>query len=93
MRLAKSRLTSQGQISVPVEVRKRLGVAPGGAITWEELDNGDIVVRRGDKLSFEEVRARFAHLRGPRPVSVEEMKRAVAKHVSAKHVRRSKAQR
>jgi antitoxin PrlF len=93
MRLAVSRLTTQGQISMPAEVRKRLGVAPGASITWEELDNGDIVVRRADRLSFEEVRARFAHLRPGRPVPIEEMKAAVAKHVAAKHARSSKAPR
>lgn len=87
MRIAESRLTTQGQISVPAEVRKKLGVAPGGAISWEELDTGEIVVRRADKVSFEEVRARFAHLRPARPVSAAEMDAAVSRHLAAKHRR------
>ena len=88
MRIAESRLTTQGQISVPAEVRRRLGVAPGGAISWEELENGDIVVRRADKLSFEDVRARFAHLRPAQALSPKEMDAAVAEHIQTKHAAR-----
>ncbi len=85
MRIAESRLTTQGQVSVPAEIRRRLGVVPGGAISWEQLDSGEIVVRRADKRSFDEVRARFAHLRPARPVSVQEMNAAVAAHLARKH--------
>jgi len=90
MRIAESRLTTQGQISVPAEIRKRLGVAPGGSIVWEQLDSGEIVVRRADKSSFDEVRARFAHLRPARPISVQEMDVAVAEHLAAKHKSRGR---
>jgi antitoxin PrlF len=90
VRIAESRLTTQGQISVPAEVRRRLGVAPGGSISWEQLDSGDIVVRRAGKLSFDEVRARFAHLRPARPVSVEQMDAAVAKRIAARRGRSRK---
>jgi AbrB family looped-hinge helix DNA binding protein len=78
MKIAESRLTSQGQISVPSQVRRKLGVAPGAAVSWEELETGEILVRRADKPSFSEVRARFAHLRPARKVSAEEMDAAVS---------------
>ena len=45
MVIAKSRITSQGQISVPAEVRRRLGLAPGSFIEWDQLD-GLLVVRK-----------------------------------------------
>jgi len=35
-RSASSKLTAQGQISVPAEVRRKLGLAPGSVIEWEE---------------------------------------------------------
>jgi bifunctional DNA-binding transcriptional regulator/antitoxin component of YhaV-PrlF toxin-antitoxin module len=88
MRIAESRLTTQGQVSVPREVRRRLGVAPGASISWEQLDTGEIVVRRSGKQSFEDVRARFAHLRPPRPVTIDEMREAVARHLGDKHAGR-----
>ena len=45
MSLAKSKLTAQGQISVPAAVRRKLGVGPGSVLEWEEVD-ARILVRR-----------------------------------------------
>lgn len=45
MLIAQSRVTAQGQISLPAEVRKKLGVGPGSVLDWDEQD-GLIVVRR-----------------------------------------------
>jgi AbrB family looped-hinge helix DNA binding protein len=42
MPLAQSRITAQGQISVPVEVRKKLGIGPGAVLEWNE-ENGQVV--------------------------------------------------
>ena len=48
-------LTAQGQISVPVAVRKKLGAGPGSALQWVEA--GDrIEIRRSDKNTFEDIR-------------------------------------
>jgi AbrB family looped-hinge helix DNA binding protein len=44
MALAQSKLTAQGQISVPVEVRRRLGIGPGSVLEWAE--DGDQIVHR-----------------------------------------------
>jgi AbrB family looped-hinge helix DNA binding protein len=54
MALAHSRLTAQGQISVPAEVRKKLGVGPGSVIEWHD-DDGQVVVRRAGRFSSEDV--------------------------------------
>jgi AbrB family looped-hinge helix DNA binding protein len=91
MKIAQSRLTSQGQISVPAEVRKRLQLVPGEAIEWEELESGDIVVRPASKLTWQQVRDRLAKL-GPRPprrpaVTIGEMKSAAAAGASERYAR------
>lgn len=39
-----SRVTSQNQISIPVEVRKRFEIHPGTELLWEEYD-GALLVR------------------------------------------------
>jgi len=44
MAIAKSKLTAQGQISVPAEIRQRLGVGPGSVLEWDEQDD-QVVVR------------------------------------------------
>ena len=54
MAIAHSKVTAQGQISVPAEVRKRLGVGPGSVLEWDE--KGDqVVVRRAGRYTSEEV--------------------------------------
>jgi AbrB family looped-hinge helix DNA binding protein len=53
-KLAQSRLTAQGQISVPAEVRRRLGVGPGSVLEWEE-QGGQVVVRKAGQHSSADV--------------------------------------
>jgi AbrB family looped-hinge helix DNA binding protein len=54
MALAQSKLTAQGQISVPLEVRRRLGIGPGSVLEWDE-DGEKIVVRRAGRYTSAEV--------------------------------------
>jgi AbrB family looped-hinge helix DNA binding protein len=56
MIITQSKLTARGLISVPVEVRRRLGVGPGSVLVWEERD-GELVVRRAGRYSSEEIHA------------------------------------
>jgi len=45
MLVAMSKVTRQGQISIPVEVRRALGLRPGSELIWDRNENGDFVVR------------------------------------------------
>lgn len=66
MSIAQSRLTAQGQISVPAKVRQKLGLGPGSVLDWEEKD-GEIVVRRAGLHTSEDVhRAIFKSPTGAR---------------------------
>ena len=56
MSIPQSRLTAQGQISVPAQVRRRLGLAPGSVLEWEERD-GEYIVRRAGGHSSEAIHA------------------------------------
>ncbi len=49
-----SRVTTQGQISVPAEVRRQLGVGPGSVLIWEQRD-GEFIVRRAGKSTSVDV--------------------------------------
>ena len=54
MAIAHSKVTTQGQISVPVEVLKRLRAGPGSVLEW--VAQGDqVVVRRAGRYSSEEI--------------------------------------
>ncbi len=86
MLLAQSKLTSQGQISVPVEVRRKLGVGPGSVLEWEE--EGDrVIVRRAGRFTSEDIhRALF---RSPgKARALEELKEGIRRHMRRKHARR-----
>jgi antitoxin PrlF len=85
MALAQSKLTAQGQISVPAEIRRRLGIGPGSVLEWDE-DGEKIVVRRVGRYTSEDVHgALFA--RPPKRRSLAELKRGIRKHVKARHAR------
>jgi len=86
MAFAHSKLTAQGQISVPAQVRRKLGVGPGSVLEWEEEED-KIVVRRAGRFSFEDVhRALFAG-KAPKPRTVVEMKEGVRRDIRRRHAR------
>jgi AbrB family looped-hinge helix DNA binding protein len=86
MKLAQSRVTAQGQISVPAEVRKRLELVPGSVLEWDAEDDR-ITVRRVGRHTFEDLhRALFAQ--EPRPRSLEELEEGIRQNVRARHARR-----
>jgi AbrB family looped-hinge helix DNA binding protein len=86
MAIAYSKLTAQGQISVPTEVRRRLGIGPGSVLEWEE-DGERMVVRRAGRYTSEDVhRALFDE--APEPRSLAELKEGIGKYVKSRHARR-----
>ncbi|MES1244103.1 MAG: AbrB/MazE/SpoVT family DNA-binding domain-containing protein [Acidobacteriota bacterium] len=86
MAIAYSKLTAQGQISVPTEVRRRLGVGPGSVLEWEE-DGERMVVRRAGRYTSEDVhQALFEE--APEPRTLEELKEGVGRYVKSRNARR-----
>ena len=86
MSIAKSKLTAQGQISVPAEVRHRLGVGPGSVLEWDEQDD-QVVVRRAGRYTSEEIhRALFPD--GVPTGIAPDVKEAIRKYVRKKHAGR-----
>jgi antitoxin PrlF len=73
MPIAQSRVTAQGQISVPAEVRKQLGVGPGSVLEWTQEGNR-IVVRRAGRYGWDEVRKVLFADQTPRARTLEELK-------------------
>lgn len=89
MPLAQSRLTAQGQISVPAEVRRRLGLGAGSVLEWTE-EGGLIVVRRVGRYSSEDVHAAAfgPGVKLPRAKTLRELKDGVRAAVRKRHARR-----
>ncbi len=83
MALAHSKITAQGQVSVPAKVRQRLGVGPGSVLEWNDED-GQMIVRKTGRYSSEDIhRSLFAEL--PRRRTIEEMKAGIRRHVRKRH--------
>lgn len=83
MAIAQSKLTMQGQISVPAQIRRRLGVGPGSVLEWDEAD-GNVVVRRSSRYSSEEIhRALFPA--APKSRSLAELKAGIRREMKRRH--------
>ena len=86
MAIAYSKLTAQGQISVPTEVRRRLGIGPGSVLEWEE-DGERMVVRRAGRYPSKDVhQALFEEASEPK--TLDELKEGVRRYVKSRHARR-----
>ena len=85
MAIAHSRVTSQNQISVPSEIRKRLGLGPGSVLEWHDAGD-EVVVRKSGRHTSEEIhRALFSADEEVKPkVSVEV---AIREHIRRRHAR------
>jgi AbrB family looped-hinge helix DNA binding protein len=86
MAIAQSKLTGQGQISVPAEVRRKLGVGPGSVLEWDE-EGGQVVVRRAGRYSSEEVHRALFPKGAPKPRSVAQMKAGVRRYLKKRRAR------
>lgn len=87
MAIAKSRITAQGQVSVPAEVRRRLGAGPGTVLEWDEADGAIVVRRHGTVTSLDLHKAIFPD-GPPRRRSIAEMKAAVRRSIVKRYARR-----
>ncbi len=86
MALARSKVTSQGQISVPAEVRRRLGVGPGSTLEWDEA-GGQVILRRAGRFTSADVHQAVFGATRPQTRSLQELKAGVRRHVRQRHAR------
>lgn len=87
MALAHSKVTSQGQISVPVDIRRKLGIGPGSILEWDE-DGGQIVVRRSARFTSEDIHRALFPERAPKSRTIHELKEGVRQRVRERYARR-----
>ena len=86
MALAHSKVTAQGQISVPAEVRRRLGIGPGSVLEWDQ-EGALIVVRRAARYTSDDLhRALFK--KRPRRRTLAELKEGIGRYIRRRHARR-----
>ena len=84
MALAQSKVTAQGQISVPKEVRQKLGIQPGSVLEWEE-DGDKIVVRRKGRYSSLDIHRTLFPDAPPKPRSLKELKEGIHQYIEDRY--------
>jgi AbrB family looped-hinge helix DNA binding protein len=73
--MATAAVTSKGQITIPVEVRKKLGLKPGDHVRFIEGENGEYILRPKTR-SIMDLKG-FVKWTG-KPVTIEEMNETIA---------------
>jgi antitoxin PrlF len=87
MALAHSKVTAQGQISVPAEVRKKLGIGPGSILEWEE-DGEKMVVRRSGRFTSQDIHRTLFPKKAPARRTIEDMKEGIRQTTRERNARR-----
>jgi AbrB family looped-hinge helix DNA binding protein len=86
MPIAHSKLTAQGQISVPLDIRRKLGIGPGSVLEWEE-EGGRIVVRRAGRFSSQDIHQALFGPRQPETRSLHELKEGIRRYARRRYAR------
>lgn len=86
MAIAHSKLTAQGQISVPAKVRRKLGIGPGSVLEWDD-DGEQVVVRRVGRYTSEDVH-RSLFPTPPKPRALAELKEGVRRYIRRRRASR-----
>jgi AbrB family looped-hinge helix DNA binding protein len=86
MAIAHSKVTSQGQISVPLKVRQKLGIGPGSILEWDE-DGNTMFVRRAGKYSSEDIHKELFQKTLSPSKSIEEMKEGICRSSRQRYAR------
>ena len=87
MAIAYSRVTAQGQISVPADVRRKLGLGPGSVLEWDE-DGEKIVVRRSGRYTSEDIHRAVFPEGAPKSRTASEIKQGIRRRMRKRHARR-----
>lgn len=86
MAIAQSKVTAQGQISVPADVRRKLGVGPGSVLEWK--DEGDqVVVRRVGRFTSADIHQAVFGSKRPKKRSLDELKAGIRSHARKRYAR------
>jgi AbrB family looped-hinge helix DNA binding protein len=82
--LAQSKVTAQGQISIPAEVPRKLGVGPGTILEWDE-DGERIFVRRSARYTSEDIHRALFPGKAPKARTSDDMKEGIRRRLRERY--------
>lgn len=86
MSLAQSKITAQGQVSIPVRVMRQFGLAPGEVINWDTLE-GRLVIEKAGLYSLADVQSALKLPKGLHKTEAE-IREGIKARMRAKHAGR-----
>lgn len=87
MAVAQSKVTAQGRIPVPAEMRRKLGLVPGSVLEWDELGS-EVVVRKASRHASADVhRSLFGDAGTPLARSAVSIDDAIRTSIRKRHAR------
>jgi AbrB family looped-hinge helix DNA binding protein len=72
--MTSAKVTSNGRITIPIKIRKELGIEPGGRVQFVKHQNGEIAIRAQHRSIMD--LAGIVKWEGP-PVTIEEMNETI----------------
>ena len=70
--MAQAKITAKGQVTIPLTVRRRLGIGPGDEIEFQETNGGFLMTKRVPTSPFEKYIGYLKKTRGQKPNKILE---------------------
>jgi antitoxin PrlF len=86
MAKGQSKLTAQGQVSVPAAIRRKLGLGPGAVLEWD-AEGDQVIVRRVGRYGFPDVQKALFE-KPPRRRSLADLKAGIGREMRRRHAKR-----
>lgn len=77
--MGKARVSKSGQVTIPVEIRKELGLEPGDTVVYNRGEDGRFFFRKPRSA------AQLAGILGPRPDDLDEIVEEARHYVRARY--------
>ena len=85
MERIESKITSQGQISIPARIRQKLGLGPGSKVEWR-VRGDQVTVCRASKYTSQDIHDALFDA-PPDPRTINDMDEGIRRHLREKHAR------
>jgi AbrB family looped-hinge helix DNA binding protein len=77
MMIAYSKVNTEGQISIPEEIRRKLRITPGSIIEWKQ-DGDQLILRKTKQYSSHQIHEALFPKRSPKPKTLEQLKKGIS---------------
>jgi antitoxin PrlF len=85
--MPKATLTSKGQVTIPKEIRQRLGLRQGDQLMFRFDERGTLTVEPAAPNLLGDLTGLLRHRAGKRPATIAEMDEAVRERVGKRFLR------